>query len=95
VPSGVVYEVSGDAARALVSYGRNGAASRDNGVGLPWSSEAPAGEDGDRYSLTVQSSAAVAGLITCRILVDGEVIAEETSSARYSAVACVGTPGRS
>ena len=25
----------------------------------------------------------------------GEVIAEETSSARYSAVACVGTPDRS
>lgn len=83
---GVVYEATGDAVRALVTYGRNGAASRENGVGLPWSTRSTSGDGHDTYTLTVQSSTAVAGLITCRIRVDGEVIAAQTSSARYSAV---------
>ncbi|GAA4796905.1 hypothetical protein GCM10023200_36310 [Actinomycetospora chlora] len=88
---GVLYEVTGDAARALVTFGTDSAVSQENGVGLPWQRTRPAAEDAATYTLTAQSSSDDAGRITCRISVDGTVIAEQTSSARYSVTTCVGT----
>jgi hypothetical protein len=88
---GVLYEVTGDAARALVTFGTDGAVTQQNGVGLPWQRTGPVAEDAATYTLTAQSSSDDAGRITCRISVDGTVIAERTSSARYSVTTCVGT----
>lgn len=88
---GVLYEVSGDAARALVTYGISDRVSQVNGVSLPWTTMETPGDDTDVYTLTAQSSSNEAGQISCRITVNGEVIAEQASSGQYSEASCVGT----
>ncbi|GLZ48257.1 hypothetical protein Acsp06_44420 [Actinomycetospora sp. NBRC 106375] len=95
-PAGVRYEVTGGAARALVTYGHDGDVTRGNGAQLPWSEVAPLDGDGTgTYALTVQAVSDAGERITCRITVDGLVVAERTSSGRSSAVACFGEAGRS
>ncbi|MHC1559115.1 MmpS family transport accessory protein [Actinomycetospora sp. C-140] len=94
-PAGVRYEVTGGAARALVTYGHDGDVTRGNGAQLPWSDVAPLDGDGTgTYALTVQAVSDAGERITCRITVDGLVVAERTSSGRSSAVACFGEAGR-
>ncbi|MHC1559040.1 MmpS family transport accessory protein [Actinomycetospora sp. C-140] len=93
-PSGVVYELSGDAARVLVTSGPVGGVARENGVGLPWRRTATPARGPATYTLTAQSSSEGAGQITCRITVDGRVVAEQTSSLPYTVASCVGrVPG--
>jgi hypothetical protein len=45
--------------------------------------------DGSGYSLTAQSNGS--GEITCRITVDGEEIARQTSTGQYAVVSCSGS----
>ncbi|WP_285656961.1 MmpS family transport accessory protein [Actinomycetospora sp. NBRC 106375] len=88
--AGVVYELSGDAARVLVTSGPIGGVARENGVGLPWRRTASPARAPATYTLTAQSSSAGAGQITCRITVDGRVVAEQTSTLPYTVASCVG-----
>ena len=45
--------------------------------------------DGSGYSLTAQSNGS--GEITCRVTVDGEEIARQTSTGQYAVVSCSGS----
>lgn len=87
--SGVVYEVTGSGRATSISYGSDGGISQANGERLPWTESAEAADGFGIYSLTAQSSGS--GEITCRITVDGEEIARQTSRGQYAVVSCSGT----
>jgi len=88
----VVYEVTGSGRASSVTYNSDGGGSiaQEASVKLPWRKEISV----DRgFSITtVSAQNAGSGSITCRIIVDGEVVKENTSSGQYSIVTCTGDP---
>lgn len=97
--STVLYEVESDAATSQsISYATvddgNFGQEQANGAELPWSNEVEitgGGEfDFNSFSLTAQAAQG-ATTITCRITVDGEVIAEQTSTGEFAVVTCSGS----
>lgn len=87
--SGVVYEVTGSGRATSISYGGAGGISQANGERLPWTETADAADGFGIYSLTAQSNGS--GEITCRITVDGQEIARQTSTGQYAVVSCSGS----
>lgn len=87
--SGVVYEVTGSGRAMSISYGTNGSVSQANGERLPWTETAAAADGFGVYSLTAQSSGS--SEITCRITVNGEEIARQSSTGQYAVVSCSGS----
>jgi hypothetical protein len=87
--SGVVFEVTGSGRATSISYGTNGGVSQANGERLPWTESVEASDGFGVYSLTAQSNGS--GEITCRITVDGEEIARQTSTGQYAVVSCSGS----
>ncbi|AGC63286.1 putative membrane protein mmpS4 [Mycobacterium marinum] len=75
----VRYEVSGPGVAEFVSYQTAKGQQRATNINLPWSSEFTA-FGGQVFVLSAQGQ----GSITCRILVDGSVVTEQTGT---------GTPG--
>lgn len=93
--STIVYEVTGDGGPATVSYmtaeGGNASQQQDTAAALPWSTTVTVPEAGsyDYQGFTLVAMAAGdATTITCRITVDGEVVAEQTSTGAYSIASC-------
>lgn len=85
----VVYEVSGAESAGKITYSANGSAgiAQENGVALPWTTEVQFDAGALRVAtLTAQNSGS--GDITCRITVNGEVVAELTSSGEFAVVSC-------
>lgn len=92
----VLYEVESDAATAgSISYATlddgNFGQEQANGAELPWSNEVEISEPGEfdfnSFTLTAQSAEG-ATEITCRITIDGEVVAEQTSTGDFAVVTC-------
>ena len=98
----VVYTLESDAATVSATYAtlNNGniGTSQDNNAAAPWTKTLQV-EDSfiNSFSLTGQMNPVLDGsrpdgtTITCRITVDGEVIAEQTSTGQYAAVSCAGS----
>lgn len=85
----VVYEVTGDAGSATsITFFTNGSnQSQDNGAAIPWSKEITL-DDGDFTLLGVSAQSGGDGEIGCKVTVDGEVKAENTSNGAYAVVMC-------
>lgn len=91
--SGTVrYEVTGSGKAMNVSYGAGSGQSQENSPELPWSKEQAASDGFDAYVLTVQNGSE-GGDITCRLTVDGAVVAENTSTGPYTFASCTGSSG--
>lgn len=87
----VRYEVSGSGKANTISFGANGSQSQRSAERLPWSIEQPAESGFGAYSLMAQNSGD--GDITCRVTINGAVVAEQTSSGPYSVVTCSRSSG--
>lgn len=80
----VVFEVTGSGPVGAITYSQGAAVAYVSGVELPWEKTVPAAAETVEYSV---SAAGGSGEVSCRIVVDGVVLAEETDS-EYSAVTC-------
>ncbi|MDK8894594.1 MmpS family transport accessory protein [Corynebacterium sp. MSK006] len=84
----VTYQIDGDAQDALATYNTGESDTvQENGLQAGWSKEATVtGLLG--ASLTATNGMYDEGQITCRILVDGETIAENTGSGAGASASC-------
>lgn len=84
----VEYWVDGDGLTADLTY-RNaqGDTSQQGGASLPWTKTFTA-HSGDRLSVNAQGDGNNAGIIQCKITVDGAVKKTNKSSGRFSIVDC-------
>ncbi|MEV0548361.1 MmpS family transport accessory protein [Nocardia salmonicida] len=89
----VTYQVDGTGQASSITYsGRNMDIAQDTDAALPWTKEVSI--DGIFKTVTLTASAdADGGDVTCRILVGGEVLAEQTASGPYASVSCTGDAG--
>ncbi len=98
-PMHIVYTLESDAPTVSATYatldGGNIGSSQENGVPLPWTKELDVDDSlFNSFTLTgimdpvLDGSTANGSTITCRITVDGEVVAEQTSSGQFAAVTC-------
>jgi hypothetical protein len=85
-PAEVVFEVTGSGSAGVISYSRGTSVGQVSDVELPWQYTVPAADGPTDYSL---AAAGASGDVSCRIVVDGVVLAEATDS-EYSAVSCSG-----
>ncbi|MEU6700796.1 MmpS family transport accessory protein [Pseudonocardia sp. NPDC046786] len=83
----VIFEVNGSGSAGTITVGRGTAVSQVSGAELPWERTLPAESGPTDYSV---SAAGGSGEISCRILVDGAVISEESADGDFSAVSCSG-----
>ena len=96
--SSVVYEVTGDGATAgnityMTLTGGNMGTEQANAAPLPFTKEVPLEDAGmfEASSFTLTAQADDSGTtISCKITVDGEVKAEQTSTGPYAVVSCSG-----
>ncbi|UGT60633.1 MmpS family transport accessory protein [Nocardia asteroides] len=89
----VAYEVRGSGGAAAVTYsGRDFDIAQEAEAPLPWSKDVTIDGLGKYVSLTAQSGADGEEL-SCRILVDGRVLSEQTSNGPFSMVSCSGDAG--
>jgi Mycobacterium membrane protein len=81
------YEVTDDSATAdNVTYMINHGERQETKVTLPWSKEFTADEGFQAFVVNAQNSGP--GSITCKILVDGKVVNQQTSNEKYALVVC-------
>lgn len=86
---GILYELTGSG-RVTVSYGTANGISQQK-ASLPWSRTE---ESGGLFSFKVVSLAAQLdgyGSVSCKITIDGDVVAEQSSSGNYAVVTCGGS----
>lgn len=91
-PGQVVYEITGSEGVNSITYGKGGQTSQNTDAELPWSKKAQASDGVEFYSLSAQNGQS-GGDITCKITVDGKVLAENTSNGQYAVVSCNGNTG--
>jgi hypothetical protein len=95
----VVYTIESDAASVSATYttidGGNLGQSQETAVAAPWTKELEVSDAAfSSYTLTagmnpvLDGSAPDGTTITCRITVDGEVVAEQTSSGQFAIATC-------
>ena len=95
----VVYSIESDAPTVSATYstidGGNIGQSQDTAATPPWTAEIEASDATfSSYTLTASMNPVLDGsapdgtTITCRITVDGEVVAEQTSSGQYATATC-------
>lgn len=82
----VVFEVTGSGSVSAITYSRGTSVGQVSAVELPWRHTVPAAAEPTDYSVAATGES---GDISCRIVVDGVVLAEATDS-EYSAVSCNG-----
>ncbi|TXG90550.1 hypothetical protein DW322_10340 [Rhodococcus rhodnii] len=89
----VTYQVEGTGTGATVTYsGTNLDMAQETNATLPWSRDVDIDGLGKFVTMTA-SNGSDGGSITCRILADGNQIAEQTSSGPYANVSCSGDAG--
>lgn len=86
--SEVKYEITGGAASS-VTYGTAAGISQEADVKLPWSKTVT--DDGLLTIATLDAQNAGSGPVSCKITIDGKVIAEQTSSGQFAVVSCFGS----
>ena len=79
----VRYEVSGSGVAQFISYQTDTGQQRAVNVGLPWSTQFTA-FGGQVFVLSAQGP----GSITCRILLDGSVVTEQTATGAPGHTVC-------
>ncbi|KAA1252233.1 hypothetical protein F0Q45_00120 [Mycobacterium simiae] len=79
----VRYEISGSGVAEYISYQTNTGQQRAVNVGLPWSTQFT-GFGGQVFVLSAQGP----GSITCRILVNGEVVTQQTATGAPGHTVC-------
>ncbi|MFT4088257.1 MAG: MmpS family transport accessory protein [Gordonia sp. (in: high G+C Gram-positive bacteria)] len=86
----VVYEVTSDSgsATSITYFGENGNQSQETGAALPWKSKPFDKAKTTLKTVTAQNGGG--GTITCKIIVDGKVQVENSSSGQYAVVSCNG-----
>ena len=82
----VTFEVTGSGSAGAITYSRGSSVAQVSGVDLPWEQTLPGAEGPAEYSV---SAVGASGEISCRIVIDGVVLAEETAG-EYPAVSCSG-----
>jgi len=90
----VRYEVNGGGKLTFLTYsdGRSGHGPKSGeSLTLPWSAEVPCCDDFDYAVVAVPEGGLTGGPLTCRILVDGTQVDEETAS---GSVSCRWLPDR-
>ena len=91
--SDTTYEVTAEGGEtAMVTYTSDDSfnISQENGVALPWTKTVDLGSGilgGDGASLQAQGDGS-ADSITCRVVRDGEVVSENTSTGQFAVVTC-------
>ncbi|MWV48908.1 hypothetical protein GRS96_06405 [Rathayibacter sp. VKM Ac-2803] len=96
----LVYEVTGMGTTATVVYstldGVGSGVEQATDVALPFTEELQVQDDGtpafQAFTLTATNGADDEGDITCRITLDGTVIAEQTSTGAFATALCTATP---
>lgn len=83
----ITYEVTGSGSGVTITFGRGTSVAQVAGADLPWERTAPAAGEPTDYSVT---AAGGSGELSCRILVDGAAISEESAAGDYPAVSCMG-----
>ncbi len=83
----VTYQVTGSGSDVTITFGRGTSVAQVSGADLPWERTAPAADEPADYSVT---AAGGSGELSCRILVDGAVVSEQSADGDYSAVSCNG-----
>ncbi|MEM7801262.1 MAG: MmpS family transport accessory protein [Chloroflexota bacterium] len=86
----IQYEVSGSAADMAINYRNESQGHESYNVLSGWNKQFAA-ESYYYLSLNVRNRTA-AGSVSCRILVDGEILSEATSDGAYKAAHCGGLP---
>lgn len=86
----VVYEVTSDSGTAgnITYFGENAQQSQSTDVTLPWKSKEFDSSKTSIKGVTAQNGGS--GTITCKIIVNGKVEAENTSEGAYAVVSCNG-----
>lgn len=82
----VTFEVTGSGSVGAITYSRGPSIAQVSGVELPWERTGPAADGPAEYSVSATGGS---GELSCRIVVDGVVLAEETDGGS-SAVFCSG-----
>ncbi|MGW0177895.1 MmpS family transport accessory protein [Nocardia sp. NPDC003345] len=86
----VTYRVEGTGSGVSISYlGHDLGMAREIAAAVPWTKDVPVLDLGKIVSLTATNSAH-GGDITCRILVAGRVLSEQTSTGPYASAGCSG-----
>ncbi|MBC2644739.1 MULTISPECIES: MmpS family transport accessory protein [unclassified Rhodococcus (in: high G+C Gram-positive bacteria)] len=86
----VTYEVTGEGQGAIVTYtSADMNMAQESGIALPWTKEVTVTGIIKTASLTASNGFEDSGTITCRILVDGAVVTENTSSGVGATASCI------
>lgn len=87
----VHYEIRG-AGSGLVTYIADGnmGMSQENGAELPWSKDIKLNQYFAPVAVSVQHSSG-SGPVTCKIVVDGKTVANNTATGQYAIASCNGT----
>lgn len=88
----VVYEVTGAGKASNITWmtGQGMSMAQASNARLPWRNEVQA--SGERFFVpTLSAQNAGSGMITCRITVDGTVVAEVSSEGVYAVAMCAAT----
>lgn len=98
VARALVYEVTGGATQASIVYstldGANSGVEQVAAQALPFTKELQVDSGAfQAFTVTATNGADDEGDISCRITLDGETIAERTSTGAFASVVCIATPG--
>jgi MmpS family membrane protein len=89
----IVYEVTGDATGVSITYmeftnGDDVASKDETADTLPWKKETSAANYVKDGGAVIVSTGEAGGSVTCKMTVDGKVVAEETISGQFAVATC-------
>jgi hypothetical protein len=85
----VTYEVTGDGPATIQYLTADAEIESLSGESLPWRTELRMQKGNFFVSLTASRDGGGSGKLTCRVLVDGKTVAEQTSDGTLAIVACL------
>ena len=85
----VTYEVTGDGPATIQYLKADSQIESLSGESLPWRTELRMPKGNFLVSLTASREGGGSGQLTCRVLVDGKTVAEQTSDGTLAIVACL------
>lgn len=89
----VSYEVEGTAGEVSITYlGHDLGMARETAAGLPWRRDVLIDSFGTMVSLIAVNDAD-GGEVTCRILIGGRLVSEQTSTGPHASAGCSGNAG--
>ncbi|MET8796715.1 MmpS family transport accessory protein [Nocardia sp. NPDC004568] len=89
----VSYEVEGTAGDVSITYlGHDLGMTRETAAALPWRRDVLIESFGTMVSLIAVKDAG-GGAVTCRILIGGRLVSEQTSTGSYASAGCSGNAG--